>query len=52
MSKPRGGLTKWFKENWVDQDDQKRAVALKNVAELSQDQKSILNVYLLQKQLV
>ena len=48
----RGGLTKWFRENWVDIGRPKKGGGYKSAAErkLKKAAKGTLNVFLLQKQ--
>ena len=51
MAKSSGGLTKWFEEKWVDISlVPKREEVLKSAEELNQEKRSILNVFLPQKQ--
>ena len=37
MAKPRGGLTRWFKENWVDISRPKRKEDINLVVERKQE---------------
>jgi len=36
MAKPKGGLSKWFKEKWVDISRPKKKVSINLVAEAKQ----------------
>jgi hypothetical protein len=42
MSRASGGLTKWFKQNWVDISTKKKMVLLQSAVD--QNKKQMLNV--------
>lgn len=52
MAKPKGGLTKWFREGWVDISRKEKVEDIHHVAESQQEAKVVTqNVYLLVKPL-